>query len=522
MTEDQKQELTKLDKKRNRREKKANRYTKRKYRKEKKRVRLQNRANNDASFYRKVIRFTLIVVSICLCIVIFMILSHIYRLYNDTEEWKKSSPIKISSIPTDVLYMNDKKRQQYLKYFQLYDDIWDSNQNDFKKNINQNKIDQFNQSYQNINDPMKKVNHSHKYINSMWDVKKNYEQLIDKNNKVKKDVTPNQIRSFIVKKSNTLMDDLLKPGDHKFSEKMRTNMIHLSSDLTKVDKMISVMDSQYKIDKKKKSIFILGNLLPKNKINSKDYIKNMFYDWSYITSQVDSIMDDADPIFNKNQKLLDEYHAYLSDNKDESDFKSFKDEYYKKKKDLNSQIIDMPDLKGKSLDEAKDWANKHNVRLNIEYEESDDESNHTVLDQTPNKKNYDKMLTSAELDLTVSEKPREEQKAKDDNEEDQDNNSNDEDKSTNNDNKEDQRNDNDNHYQQPNQPQRHSQSSLNQDHQTHHPSSNDQENQQQERDQRRNQQQDNDDQSQSSSDNQENKQDDSDSDDDDETNQDDE
>lgn len=518
MTKDQEQELTKLDKKRNRQEKKANRYTKRKYCKEKKRVRLQNRANNDASFYRKVIRFTLIVVSICLCIVIFMILSHMYRLYNDTEEWKKSSPIKISSIPTDVLYMNDKKRQQYLKYFQLYDDIWDSNQNDFKKNINQDKIDQFNQSYQNINDPMKKVNHSHKYINSMWGVKKNYEQLIDKDNKVKKDVTPNQIRSFIVKQSDTLMDDLLKPGDHKFSEKMRTNMIHLSSDLTKVDKMISVMDSQYKIDKKKKSIFILGNMLPKNKINSKDYIKNMFYDWSYITSQVDSIMYDANPIFNKNQKLLDEYHAYLSDNKDESDFKSFKDEYYKKKKDLNSQIIDMPDLKGKSLDEAKNWANEHNVKLNIEYEESDDESNHTVLDQTPNKKNYDKMLTSAELDLTVSEKPKEEKKVKDDNKEDQD--SDNEDKSINNNNGEDQNINNDNHYQQSDRPQRHSQSSSNQDHQTHHPSSNDQENQQQERDQRRNQQQDNDDQSQSSSDNQENKQDDSD--DDDETNQDDE
>lgn len=521
MTKDQEQKLTKLNKKRNRREKKANRYTKRKYRKEKKRVRLQNRANNDASFYRKVIRFTLIVVSICLCIVIFMILSHMYRLYNDTEEWKKSSPIKISSIPTDVLYMNDKKRQQYLKYFQLYDDIWDSNQNDFKKNINQDKIDQFNQSYQNINDPMKKVNHSHKYINSMWDVKKNYEQLIDKDNKVKKEVTPNQIRSFIVKQSDTLMDDLLKPGDHKFSEKMRTNMIHLSSDLTKIDKMMSVMDSQYKIDKKKKSIFILGNMLPKNKINSKDYIKNMFYDWSYITSQVDSIMDDASPIFNKNQKLLDEYHAYLSDNKDESDFKSFKDEYYKKKKDLNSQIIDMPNLKVKSLDEAKNWANEYNVKLNIEYEESDNESNHTVLDQTPNKKNYDKMLTSAELDLTVSEKPKEEQKVKDDNEEDQNNNNN-EDKSTNNDNKENQSNDNDNdnHYQQSDQSQRHYQSSSNQDHQTHHPSSNDQENQQQERDQRRNQQQDNDGQSQSSSDNQENKQDDSD--DDDETNQDDE
>lgn len=520
MTKDQEQKLTKLNKKRNRREKKANRYTKRKYRKEKKRVRLQNRANNDASFYRKVIRFTLIVVSICLCIVIFMILSHMYRLYNDTEEWKKSSPIKISSIPTDVLYMNDKKRQQYLKYFQLYDDIWDSNQNDFKKNINQDKIDQFNQSYQNINDPMKKVNHSHKYINSMWDVKKNYEQLIDKDNKVKKDVTPNQIRSFIVKQSDTLMDDLLKSGDHKFSEKMRTNMIHLSSDLTKVDKMISVMDSQYKIDKKKKSIFILGNMLPKNKINSKDYIKNMFYDWSYITSQVDSIMDDANPIFNKNQKLLDEYHAYLSDNKDESDFKSFKDEYYKKKKDLNSQIIDMPDLKGKSLDEAKNWANEHNVKLNIEYEESDDESNHTVLDQTPNKKNYDKMLTSAELDLTVSEKPKEEQKVKDDKEKDQDNNNNNnEDESINNDSEEDQNNNNDNHYQQPNRHQRHSQSYLNQDHQTHHPSSNDQEDQEQERDQHRHQQQDDDNQSQSSSDNQEHEQDNSD---DDETNQDDE
>jgi len=518
MTKDREQELTKLDKKRNRREKKANRYTKRKYRKEKKRVRLQNRANNDASFYRKIIRFTLIVVSICLCIVIFMILSHMYRLYNNTEEWKKSSPIKISSIPTDVLYMNDKKRQQYLKYFQLYDDIWDSNQNNFKKNINQDKIDQFDQSYQNINDPMKKVKHSHQYLNSMWDVKKNYEQLIDKDNKVKKDVTPNQIRSFIIKQSDTLMNDLLKPGDHKFSEKMRTNMIHLSSDLTKVDKMMSVMDSQYKIDKKNKSIFILGNMLPKNKINSKDYIKNMYYDWSYITSQVDSIMDDADPIFNKNQKLLNEYHAYLSDNKDESDFKSFKDEYYKKKKDLNSQIIDMPDLKGKSLDEAKDWANEHNVKLNIEYEESDDESNHTVLDQTPNKKNYDKMLTSAELDLTVSEKPKEKQKVKDDNKEDQNNDN--EDKSINNDNKEDRNNDNDNHYQQSNRPQRHSQSSSKQNHQTQHQASNEQENQERDRDQHRNQQQDDDNQSQSSSNSQENEQDNNDI--DDETDQDDE
>lgn len=520
MTKDQKQELTKLDKKRNRQEKKANRYTKRKYRKEKKRVRLQNRANNDASFYRKVIRFTLIVVSICLCIVIFMILSHMYRLYNNTEEWKKSSPIKISSIPTDVLYMNDKKRQQYLKYFQLYDDIWDSNQNNFKKNINQDKIDQFNQSYQNINDPMKKVKHSHQYLNSMWNVKKNYEQLIDKDNKVKKDVTPNQIRSFIIKQSDTLMDDLLKSGDHKFSEKMRTNMIHLSSDLTKVDKMMSVMDSQYKIDKKNKSIFILGNMLPKNKINSKNYIKNMYYDWSYITSQVDSIMDDADPIFNKNQKLLDEYHAYLSDNKDESDFKSFKDEYYKKKKDLNSQIIDMPDLKGKNLDEAKDWADEHDVKLNIEYEESDDESNHTVLDQAPNKKNYDKMLKIAELDLTVSEKPKKEQKVKDDNEEDRNNDNDNEDKSINNDNKEDRNNDDDNDNQQSNRHQRHSQSSSNQNHQTQHQSPNDQESQERERNQRRTQQQDDDNQSQSSSNSQENEQDNNDV--DDETNQDDE
>ena len=183
--------------------------------------------------------------------------------------------------------------------------------------------------------------------------------------KIKDEVSPNDIKKFVTKNADYIVKDIIKPGDHKFSSKMRKNMIKLSDDVTKVDNLIAQLNLNFTPDVKNNEIKVKGTALPGDKINDKDYINNMYYDWSFIQNQIKLIMNESDPILNNHDKNLAEYKQYINDKNDESNYESFKSSFEDAKKQLNSEIIDIPDLKDKYLSDAQTWANKYNVTLDI-------------------------------------------------------------------------------------------------------------------------------------------------------------
>lgn len=410
--------------------KNAKAYVKRKYKKAQKKEKLRLKAKNDKSLNKVIIRVSLFILAIILIMISIVALSHLNKIYKDTEEWKKSSPTKISSIPTDILYMNAHDRNKYLKYYDLYDNIWDSNKNDFKKDVNDKLMQDLKQAYNNINNPMSKVKSSYNNVNRLWQINQHYHKLVT-DKKINKDVSPNDIKKFVTKNADYIVKDLIKPGDHKFSSKMHKNMLDLSNDVTKVDKLIASLDSNFTPDVKNKSIKVSGTALPGDKINYKDYINNMYYDWSYIQNQFKLIMNESEPILNNHDKHLAEYKQYISDKNDESNYKSFKSSFENAKKQLNSEIIDMPDFEDKYLSDAQNWANEHNVTLDITYEETDDETENKIINQTPNKSEYKRMLSSATLNITVAKKPKEEKEDKSSNDNSTDKSEDDSDNDTN-------------------------------------------------------------------------------------------
>lgn len=431
-----KSDSQKFEKQREKKTKKAKSYVKRQYKKEKRLAKLRYRAKKDKALHRILIRVFFFISCLLLIVISVVALSHLNKIYKDSEEWKKSSPTKISSIPTDILYMNSKDRTQYLKYYDLYDKVWDENKNDFKKDATDQNMKNLDKAYHDIDKPMDKVKNSYNNVRRMWQIKSDYNRLVS-HKKINKDVSPNKVKSFITKNADYIVADLVKPGNHKFAKYMRTNMINLSSDLNKVDALLSSFNPNFKVEDNK--IKVSDSALPGDKIKPENYIKNMYYDWSHIKNQVNMIMNEASPILDKHDKDLARYKNYLDDKNDESNFKSFKQSYNDAKKKLNAEIIKMPDLKGKTQFEAEEWANENNVTIHITYEESEDEED-MILDQTPDRSQYKKMLSSATLEITVSKKP--EKKEKEDNKPEKDSNK-DSDKEANNESNNESNNDSD-------------------------------------------------------------------------------
>ena len=314
-------------------------------------------------------------------------IDEIQAKYHESSVWEKADTTKISSIPPELLYLDETMREKSLEYIRLQDDIYDVDKGDFKRGVTEDEINTLNDRYNELDEMvqgnMKRV---HDEINANYEIRQDYYSIVSKRNKdtISSSASLEDIQGFIIEHVDTLMEQLIEEGNHEFANRMRNNMIKLSSDVSVIEEIYRNLDDvfQYKQGKKGLEVNVSPTAEPTSLPNLVEHKRSLNYNWSSVTNVLPNIYKKSNDVLSGNQKSREQYESYQKDISDKESFESFNQSYKEAVKRLNNNIIELPDFSKMDYDDLKKWAKDNDITLNLKNETTTDESldNQIVLD----------------------------------------------------------------------------------------------------------------------------------------------
>lgn len=353
-------------------------------------------------------------------------IDEIQAKYHESSVWEKADTTKISSIPPELLYLDETMREKSLEYIRLQDDIYDVDKGDFKRGVTEDKINMLNDRYDELDEivqgNMKRV---HDEINANYEIRQDYYSIVSKRNKdtISSSASLEDIQGFIVEHVDTLMEQLIEGGNHEFANNMRNNMIRLSSDVSVIEEIYRSLDNvfQYKQGKKGLEVNVSPTAEPTSLPNLVEHKRSLNYNWSSVTNVLPNIYKKSNDVLSSNQKSREQYESYQKDISDKESFESFNRSYKEAVKRLNDNIIELPDFSKMDYDDLKKWAKDNDITLDLKNETTTDESldNQIVLDSDLS--DYKRILKGVTIKGVIYEyEPPAEERSSDDGDDDED------------------------------------------------------------------------------------------------------
>lgn len=351
-------------------------------------------------------------------------IDEIQAKYHESSVWEKADTTKISSIPPELLYLDETMREKSLEYIRLQDDIYNVDKGDFKRGVTEDEINTLNDRYNELDevvqDSMKRV---HDEINANYKIRQDYYSIVSKRNKdtISSSASLEDIQGFIVEHVDTLMGQLIEEGNHEFANNMRNNMIKLSSDVSVIEEIYRSLDDvfQYKQGKKGLEVNVSPTAEPTSLPNLSEHKRSLNYNWSSVTNVLPNIYKKSNDVLSSNQKSREQYELYQKDISDKESFESFNQSYKEAVKRLNDNIIELPDFSKMSYDDLKKWAKDNDITLDLKNETTTDESldGQIVLDSDLS--DYKRILKGVTIKGVIYEyEPPVEERSSDDEDED--------------------------------------------------------------------------------------------------------
>lgn len=314
-------------------------------------------------------------------------IDEIQAKYHESSVWEKADTTKISSIPPELLYLDETMREKSLEYIRLQDDIYDVDKGDFKRGVTEDEINTLNDRYNELDEVvqgnMKRV---HDEINANYEIRQDYYSIVSKRNKdtISSSASLEDIQGFIIEHVDTLMEQLIEEGNHEFANNMRNNMIELSSDVSVIEEIYRSLDNvfQYKQGKKGLEVNVSPTAEPTSLPNLSEHKRLLNYNWSSVTNVLPNIYKKSNDVLSSNQKSREQYESYQRDISDKESFEAFNQSYKEAVKRLNDNIIELPDFSKMDYDDLKKWAKDNDITLDLKNETTTDKSldNQIVLD----------------------------------------------------------------------------------------------------------------------------------------------
>lgn len=348
-------------------------------------------------------------------------IDEIQAKYHESSVWEKADTTKISSIPPELLYLDETMREKSLEYIRLQDDIYNVDKGDFKRGVTEDEINTLNDRYNELDEMVQdSMKHVHDEINANYEIRQDYYSIVSKRNKdtISSSVSLEDIQGFIVKHVDTLMGQLIEEGNHEFANNMRNNMIKLSSDVSVIEEIYRSLDDvfQYKQGKKGLEVNVSPTAEPTSLPNLSEHKRSLNYNWSSVTNVLPNIYKKSNDVLSSNQKSREQYESYQKDISDKESFESFNQSYKEAVKRLNDNIIELPDFSKMDYDDLKKWARDNDITLDLKNETTTDKSldNQIVLDG--NLSDYKRILKGVTIKGVIYkyEPPVEERSSDDD------------------------------------------------------------------------------------------------------------
>ena len=322
---------------------------------------------------------------------------NLYHQFHQTKKWKRMSKTPFAELTPELLSADDSIKDLIQEYNQEEALLWDKSNHTLKIPSKKASVEHLQKLYKKLPESYQKTLTQYPEIVTLHQINQTLQAF-------KKDGIPEKkslkdIQDYLRSSFDALYPYLIE-NQHKGAEDMYSQLQKLANDSNQYAIVLDTINQDYKLDK---------NRLKTDMVNQhvqylNDTLSKLHYKWGYIEKVIKPLIQKSADAVKSNESAADKYAKYLKDQEAKADFEQFESAYVAEQNRLKSLIIDLPDFTNKSFNDLSVWVSQNNMTLKVLEKDDSSKPYNIVLEQTPAKNKYDKIVKGSTITVTINKK----------------------------------------------------------------------------------------------------------------------
>lgn len=338
---------------------------------------------------------TLIIASITITSVIAY---NLIQRFDTTKTWKRVSKAPLAELTPELLTADDHTKDLIQAYNKQESLLWDSASHNFKETPSKIKINKLQSLYNKLPKSYQTSLKNYGEINKLYTILDKF-NTITKNNTISDKQSLKSIQDYIKHSFDELYPYLVE-DEHKAAENIYTSLQQLASDSNQYALILDTINKDYKIDKNR----LTTDMMSEHIDYLNQLIAKLHFKWNYIENKIKPLIKNSESAVKSNEQAIQKYNEYLNDQNAKAEFEQFEQQFITEQDRLKNLIIDLPDFTNKNLSELQQWATTNQISIKIIEKDISSKPYDMIIDQTPAKNKYDKIVKGSTMTVVVNVK----------------------------------------------------------------------------------------------------------------------
>ena len=323
---------------------------------------------------------------------------NLIQRFDTTKTWKRVSKAPLAELTPELLTADDHTKVLIQAYNKQESLIWDTSTHTFKETPSRTKIDKLRSLYKKLPKSYQTSLKNYQEINKLYNILDKY-NTITSNNSISDKQSLKAIQDYLKHSFDELYPYLVEDG-HKAAENIYTSMQQLASDSNQYALILDTINKDYKIDKN----HLTTDMMSEHIDYLNQLITKLHFKWNYIENKIKPLIKNSESAVKSNEQAVQRYNEYVNDQNAKVEFEQFEQQFIAEQDRLKNLIIDLPDFTNKTLSELQQWATANQIALKIIEKDVSSKPYDTILEQTPAKSKYDKIVKGSTITVVVNVK----------------------------------------------------------------------------------------------------------------------
>ena len=323
---------------------------------------------------------------------------NLIQRFDTTKTWKRVSKAPLAELTPELLTADDHTKDLIQAYNKQESLLWDSASHNFKETPSKIKINKLQSLYNKLPKSYQASLKNYDEINKLYEILDKF-NTITKNNTVSDKQSLKSIQDYLKHSFDELYPYLAEDG-HKAAENIYTSLQELASDSNQYALILDTINKDYKIDKNR----LTTDMMSEHIDYLNQLITKLHFKWNYIENKIKPLIKNSESVVKSNEQAVQRYNEYVNDQNAKAEFEQFEQQFIAEQDRLKNLIIDLPDFTNKTLSELQQWATANQIALKIIEKDVSSKPYDTILEQTPAKNKYDKIVKGSTITIVVNTK----------------------------------------------------------------------------------------------------------------------
>lgn len=321
---------------------------------------------------------------------------NLIQRFDTTKTWKRVSKAPLAELTPELLTADDHTKDLIQAYNKQESLLWDSASHNFKETPSKIKINKLQSLYNKLPKSYQASLKNYDEINKLYEILDKF-NTITKNNTVSDKQSLKFIQDYLKHSFDELYPYLAEDG-HKAAENIYTSLQQLASDSNQYALILDTINKDYKIDKNR----LTTDMMSEHIDYLNQLITKLHFKWNYIENKIKPLIKNSESAVKSNEQAVQRYNEYVNDQNAKTEFEQFEQQFITEQDRLKRLIIDLPDFTNKNLPELQQWAITNQIVLKIIEKDISSRPYDIILEQTPAKNKYDKIVKGSTMTVVVN------------------------------------------------------------------------------------------------------------------------